>query len=506
MTPAPALRLRDLVVATGGRGEENVVIRGGQLDLDRGETLLVVGGAGSGKTVTAAVLAGHYPARFGSVDGISATRRRGLLRRRGRPTVPGMRRRPVWDSVRVAIDARPDLLVVDDADELPPSELADLLDRRRSAGLATVLFAEATVAGADRMVHLDRGALLPAPPPPAPAADVVLDAAELQARTTAALNSAGTPPEVARRVAEVLVDADVRGHRSHGVGLLPMYLNRIRAGGIDPTSTPELTVHGTTASVDARGGFGQPAADLAAQWCARTAAQAGVAAVAVHHNNHVGMLAAYRQPFAQHRVVGLLLNISGPAVAAPGARRPTLGSNAICLVTPREEGGPFVIDLATGVVAAGKIRNAEHRGEPIPASWLLDRQGVPTTDPRELDLGGSIPVFGDYKGLCVTLIAEILAGVLGGHTVSPRVAKQRKYPDRPMNCSQLFIGLGLDAFGAPPVDLLLDQLQEAVSAGHDQQPARPFFPDQLETDAAAAAHAGGISVPAAVAEALGDPT
>ncbi|MBY8870655.1 Ldh family oxidoreductase [Micromonospora sp. PLK6-60] len=502
VTAASALSVHDLVVATGPRGRERVVLRGGHLEVAAGEVLLVLGDAGSGKTLTASVLAGHYPARFGRIDGTAATQRRGLLRRGGRPAVPGMRRRPVWSSVDAAAAARPALLVIDDADELPAPDIAALLRRRRADGLPTVLFAAHAVAGADRVIRLDRGALLPGPAARAAARTVVLPPDELRTRTAAALHAAGTPREVADRVADVLVDADVRGHRSHGVGLLPMYLDRIRAGGIDPRATPELTVRDGTAAVHAGGGFGQPAADLAARWCARTAASHGVAAVSVHHNNHIGMLAAYRRPFQEHGAVGLLLNISGPSVAAPGARRPTLGSNAICLVTARADGEPFVIDLATGVVAAGKIRNAEHHGRPVPPGWLLDRQGRPSTDARELDLGGSIPVFGDYKGLCITLMAEILAGVLGGQTVSPLVSKQRKYPDRSMDCSQLFVGFGLAAFGSPPVDDLVDRLHDAVLAGHDTPPPRPYFPDQLEADATSTAQRDGIEVPAAVAAAL----
>lgn len=215
------------------------------------------------------------------------------------------------------------------------------------------------------------------------------------------------------------------------------------------------------------------------------------------------MLAAYREHFVRHDVVGLVLNVSGPSVAAPGAGRPTLGNDAVCMVVPRAEGLPLVVDFATGTVASGKIRHAAHRGEQIPAGWLVDRQGRPTTDPEELDRGGAVPVFGGYKGLGVAVITEVLAGILAGGTVSPLVHKQRAEPERAMDCSQLFLALSPAAFGNPPVDELLAVLSGAVAAGYPQGPPDVHLPEQQEQLAEAVAREQGVSVPAAVVERLG---
>lgn len=318
------------------------------------------------------------------------------------------------------------------------------------------------------------------------------------------MTAAGVATERAVLVARVLVDADVRGHFSHGVGLLPMYLDRLRQGGIDHAAEPELTQEdGTVVLVDARGGFGQVAAELAAGRCAEQAARTGLAAVAVRGNNHVGMLAAYRDHFVRHGVVGLVLNVSGPSVAAPGAGRPTLGNDAVCMVVPREDGPPLVVDFATGTVASGKIRHAAHRGERVPATWLVDREGRPTTDPEELDRGGAVPVFGGHKGLGVAVITEVLAGILAGGTVSPRVHKQRAEPERSMDCSQLFLALSPAAFGNPPVGDLLDVLSGAVAAGYPQGPPAVHLPEQQERLAEAVAAEHGVPIPASVVERLG---
>ncbi|MER5891308.1 Ldh family oxidoreductase, partial [Streptomyces sp. NPDC001941] len=340
----------------------------------------------------------------------------------------------------------------------------------------------------------------PAPPP----AQARFSTTALTAAATGSLTDAGVDAERAALVARVLVDADVRGHFSHGVGLLPMYLDRLARGGIDPAAEPEWLTEGDPVAVlDARGGFGQVAAERAAEHCARRAAATGLAAVAVRGNNHIGMLAAYRDHFVRHGVVGLVLNISGPSVAAPGAGRPTLGNDAVCMVVPRGGQRPLVVDFATGTVASGKIRHAAHRGEPVPETWLVDRAGRPTTDPEELDRGGAVPVFGGHKGLGVAVITEVLAGILAGGTVSPLVHKQRAEPERPMDCSQLFLGLSPAAFGDPPVDELLTVLTGAVAAGYPEGAPRVHLPEQQEELAEAAARDAGIPVPLSVAERLG---
>jgi LDH2 family malate/lactate/ureidoglycolate dehydrogenase len=463
------LSIRDLVITAGRPDDEIVLLRGADLDIPTGQTVVIHGEPGSGKSTLCAVLQRRISPRFGQIDG--------------------------------------EFTVVDDADRLPPVRLQELVQKSREYGVTTVLLSSDTrIAeryGADQLWHLAKGMLAADPGTAQAQEELRLSPEELRRRASASLRAVGCRPDTAELVADVLVEADVRGHHSHGIGLLPTYLDRVRSGGINATAEPVLTAAGTTARVDAKAGFGQPAAAAAAEWCAEHAARLGVAAVGVHSNNHVGMMAAYRRPFQRHRVVGLLFNISGPNLAAPRAVRATLGSNAVCMVMPTSDDEPFVVDFATGVVAVGKIRAAAHRGMPVPDGWLQDRDGRPTNNPDELERGGSVPVFGDYKGLCVTLIAEVLAGMLGGHTVSPLVAKQRAQPGQPMNCSQLFIGLSPSAFGLEETDKLLEVLYEATVDGYASPPPIPHFPDQLEAERTREARERGVHVPGSLASSLG---
>ncbi|WP_326594980.1 Ldh family oxidoreductase [Streptomyces brevispora] len=497
----PAFRMADLIVAEGPEGAERILIAGLTVSVAAGEIVAVLAdGTGPAAALTE-VLSGRRRAQYGSITVGDAGRPRRItpVRPAGVTVVRAGQHTPAGQAV-------PPVVVVDavsgpsgSAD--PHTEEARTAARRGSAVLLVTTDADIASA-ADRVVELNR----------APRTDAVQEAqpeirftvAALTDAAVGSLTAAGVEADRAALVARVLVDADVRGHFSHGVGLLPMYLDRLERGGIDPDAKPEwLSEGGTVAVLDAHGGFGQIAAESAAETCARRAAQTGLAAVAVRGNNHVGMLAAYREHFVRHGVVGLVLNVSGPSVAAPGAGRPTLGNDAVCMVVPRAEGLPLVVDFATGTVASGKIRHAAHRGEQIPAGWLVDRQGLPTTDPEELDRGGAVPVFGGYKGLGVAVITEVLAGILAGGTVSPLVHKQRAEPERAMDCSQLFLALSPAAFGNPPVDELLAVLSGAVAAGYPQGPPDVHLPEQQEQLAEAVAREQGVSVPAAVVERLG---
>jgi LDH2 family malate/lactate/ureidoglycolate dehydrogenase len=295
------------------------------------------------------------------------------------------------------------------------------------------------------------------------------------------LENTGVISDQASLVARCLVDAERRGHASHGLDLLPTYLERIHAGGINPNYAPVLlNDSGSILRFDAQGGLGQVATEYASLMVAQRATLQGVAVATISNNNHVGMLSAYRQAFQSQGVIGLLLNISGPSLSPPGGRGMVLGSNAVCLVLPRTNGCPLCIDFGTGVVALGKIRVLLRAGLPVPAGWLVDSEGVPSETPMDLQSGGSVPLFGGYKGLCLTLIVEVLAGMIAANTVSPRVSKQRAHPAKPMNCSQFILAISPEHFGNPDLERLLQELQSAVFDGYGTSHPEVWFPDQAE--------------------------
>ncbi|HST80759.1 MAG TPA: Ldh family oxidoreductase [Kineosporiaceae bacterium] len=461
--PAALLSWTDVVITEGRRGSERVLLAAVDLRVFAGERVCLVAADATTRAALVALLTGERAPLYGTV--------RGLARSAGPASGDG----PVH------------------------------LVLGRGSGSASVVVAAdpADAPQATRTCVFRDGALRVVPQ------ELRWDAEQVSRQVEQTFVDVGVPVATARMVAQVLVAADVRGHRSHGVQLVPMYLDRVRAGGIVPEAEPEVIQSNPIVTVlSANGGFGQVAAERAARLCATKAREHGLAAVAVRDNNHVGMLAAYRQPFVDAGVVALVLNISGPSVAAPGASRATLGNDAICVIAPQGPGRPpLIADLATGVVAAGKIRDAAALGRSVPKEWLIGPDGRPSTNPFDLDNGGAVPVFGGaesaYKGLCITVIVEVLAGMLAGATVSPLVSKQRAHPESVMNCSQMFIGFDPVAFAAGDIEALTQTLVGAVAAGHGAAVPDIYFPEQKETLQMTETAERGIVVPGAVADLLG---
>lgn len=476
----------DVVLSTGPRGRETVVLAGLTIAVRKGECVALEVGDAEARAALVDILAGRRRPLYGTVR-------------------PDAEKLPV---IRpgAAVTAGGPCVVTAVPDPISPDPIspdpAGWYEQLRTLRTAVLVIGSAealTGVPAQRRLRLENGyaqALA--------GDDIRVASTELRERVTEAIAASGADQDTAGRVAEVLVDADVRGHSSHGVQLLPMYLDRVAHGGIVPSAAPRwVRRDGAVRVLDAMGGFGQVAATMAAQECATVAREYGIAAVGVRGNNHIGMLAAYREPFLRAGIVALILNISGPSVAAPGAGKASMGNNAVCLISPGlVEGAPLISDFATGTVASGKIRDAAFRGRRVPAGWLVDAAGNPTTDPHALDAGGAVPVFGTYKGLGVSVIVEVLAGMLAGGTISSLVHKQRQEPERAMDCAQMFIGFDPEAFGAADLPALTERLRGTVEASYGQCVPEVYFPEQQERRREREAAERGVSVPAAVAAQL----
>jgi LDH2 family malate/lactate/ureidoglycolate dehydrogenase len=249
----------------------------------------------------------------------------------------------------------------------------------------------------------------------------VVTAERLHALAVALYRHAGASAEEARVVADHQVAANLAGHDSHGVHLLPTYLERIRKGHIVPGAPIEILQETpTTARVDGHWGFGQVVSTRAMELCIDKARRQHVAVVSVFRQSHVGRLGDYPLMAARAGLVGLMMCDSGQApkqVAPFGGREARLGTNPLSVALPSDLEAPVVIDMATSAVAGGKILVARARGEAIPTGWLLDREGRPSTDPADYGAGGAmLPLGGPqgYKGSALSFVVETLAAILPG--------------------------------------------------------------------------------------------
>lgn len=248
----------------------------------------------------------------------------------------------------------------------------------------------------------------------------------------AAIFSAMSVPESeARLVAESLVGSNLRGHDSHGVMRATQYVGFLENG--DYRTGVDLKVlHETPAVVvcDAQWGFGQIQAHRLLDLILPKAKTLGLAAGTARDCGHIGRLGEYAERVAAEGLI-LIATVnncgSGQRVAPPGGTEPRLGTNPLCAGVPTAV-DPVVLDFGTSVVAEGKVRVHHINQRPVPEGWLLDAQGVPTTDPSVLynnPLGSILPMGGAqaYKGFGLALVLDMLSGGLtGGHS---------SYPDAP---------------------------------------------------------------------------
>ncbi|MDA9460008.1 dehydrogenase [Bradyrhizobium sp. CCBAU 21359] len=235
----------------------------------------------------------------------------------------------------------------------------------------------------------------------------------------ALLKAAGASANEAQAVATGCVNANLVGHDSHGVIAIPSYIDSMNAGDIVPGAEWTIVRESpTTAVIDGHWGFGFHVNAKAMALAIEKAKTANVAVCTVFRQSHVGRLAAYPLMAASAGMIGLAAADSGRLrkyVAPFGGREARLGTNPISIAVPSDLKAPFLLDMATSAVAAGKLQLAIARGEEIPKGWLIDAQGCPTTDPRDYRKGGVLlPLGGSegYKGSGLAAIVELLCGLL----------------------------------------------------------------------------------------------
>jgi uncharacterized oxidoreductase len=235
------------------------------------------------------------------------------------------------------------------------------------------------------------------------------------------LVAAGASAEEAEIVARYNVGANLVGHDSHGIILIPQYIDRIKAGHIVPGAPWEIKQETpTTTVIDGNWGFGYVVNDRAMRYTIEKAKKQNVAAATVLRQSHIGRLASYPLLASAEGMIAMITADSGrspKAVAPYGGAKARLGTNPICFAIPSNLDGPLVFDMATSAAAAGKINVATARGEQVPAGWLIDAEGRPSTDPKVLRAGGALLPLGGtegYKGTGLAAIVEILSGLLTG--------------------------------------------------------------------------------------------
>lgn len=233
--------------------------------------------------------------------------------------------------------------------------------------------------------------------------------------TRKALLKAGVNKNNANTIVDTILFANRRGNATHGIGRLPLYIKKIKAGHLNPKDENELiTDTMSIAVIDAHNGFGQVSADMAVNIAAEKACKYGISAVGVKNSNNFGMAGYFGNKAALLGCAALIFANAAPAIAPTGGYKTIFGTNPICFSFPgTDKYDPIILDMATTVAARGKIRLAAKNGEKIPLDWAVGPDGRQTDDPNVALMGSLFPI-GGYKGYGLSMFVDLFAGLMTG--------------------------------------------------------------------------------------------
>jgi (2R)-3-sulfolactate dehydrogenase (NADP+) len=236
-----------------------------------------------------------------------------------------------------------------------------------------------------------------------------------------ALERAGANSRMAEAAARHLVAAEEQGLPTHGMSRVPFYCGMLRRGRADGAAQPAMvTERGAVCLLDNKDGLPYVTAHWAVDDVIQRARRNGIGFCGIRNSAHVGVMGIHLQPVAEAGLVGFAFTNSPAAIPAWGGKKPLFGTDPIAAVFPRQPGEkPIVIDLALTTVVRGRIMMAMKRGERIPEGWALDRNGRPTTDPKEAIEHGSLFPIGGAKGAMLALMFELVCAALTGAAIGP---------------------------------------------------------------------------------------
>jgi LDH2 family malate/lactate/ureidoglycolate dehydrogenase len=243
------------------------------------------------------------------------------------------------------------------------------------------------------------------------AAGQLIDADHAREIVTTALTGAGLGPKDARRVAGALTETSLRGIDTHGLRLVPQYLEELAAGIANPT--PRVTVvsdRGAGLLLDADGALGVVSGLTAAEYALERARRHGIAAVGVRNSNHFGAASVYTRFLADRGLIGLAVTSAASRTAPFNGVEGLFGTNPISVAAGRGDGA-FVLDMATSQVCFGEIKQCRAEGRPLEPGWATDATGTGTLDPL---VAHALSPLGGYKGQGLAMTVSLLGAVLTG--------------------------------------------------------------------------------------------
>ncbi|MBP2170282.1 putative oxidoreductase [Erwinia toletana] len=308
---------------------------------------------------------------------------------------------------------------------------------------------------------------------------------------------AGSSQSEAEKVAEHLVGANLAGHDSHGVGMIPSYMQSLAEGHLQLNQHARVVKDvGAVLTLDGSQGFGQVVASEAMAQGIERARQFGLAAVGLHNAHHIGRIGHWAEQCARAGFISFhFVNVVGDPMVAPfGGSDRRFGTNPFCAIFPRDGQQPLLLDYATSGIAFGKTRVAYNKGHAVAPGYLIDHHGQPTEDPSVMHQQpfGSLLAFGGHKGYALATLCEILGGALsGGRTTHDQTLSTST--NAIFNCMTTII-LNPEAFDAPAMQQEAEAFLHWVKQSPQSGDQAIQIPGEWEAANRAARLAQGIPI------------
>jgi LDH2 family malate/lactate/ureidoglycolate dehydrogenase len=328
---------------------------------------------------------------------------------------------------------------------------------------------------------------------------ILFPADRLRGWTEEILLKTGVSRDDAALFTDSMIEANLRGVDTHGITrILCVYVERIQKGVMSGKSNLDIVREkASTVLIDCHNSIGQVGADRAMRMTIEKARHTGVAFSAVRHSNHYGMAAYWAMMALPQGMIGFSSTNAPAAMAPAGGRTALLGTNPLCVAIPAGRELPVVLDMATTVVARGRINLYAKQDKPLESGWALDERGVPTTDPH-VALNGLLAPIGGYKGSGIAMAIDFVCGILtgsnyGGHFPGFLADNMSE----PTDVGSVFGAVNIESFmDLPEFTATIDTaIREIKISARAEGIERIFIPGEIEFEMKAKRLAQGIPIP-----------
>lgn len=321
-----------------------------------------------------------------------------------------------------------------------------------------------------------------------------------------ALVKEGMREKYASLVAFVLSETDAYGIHSHGTKNLHNYIRKFRAGGMNIQAEPVVVIKSDAiAVIDAQNTLGMIPSVKAMTLASEQAEKCGISLVTVKNSNHFGAAGVYANIAAKNGLIGFVCSNVDPNMTVPGARGMVIGNNPIAFALPALSMPSIFLDIALSNVASLKVVQARQDGKNVPSTWIVDKDGLPTTDPSRYPEEGAMQPMAAHKGYGLSVLVEVLTGILSGSATSVEgdIVSWIFELDQPNNVSHTFIAINPKQFGVADIASRAQRLAECLwQMPKAKGSKRIYVPGEIEWERHKKAEQEGIALPGDVEASL----